>query len=418
MAAQDLRGQVSPLSHSLSVSSSPSRREWTVLVYMNGDNDLSRYTYMDINEMEEVGSSPAVNIIVQQDTQDNTGIMRYRISKEETPSAVIASPVLDRLPEQDSGKVETLTDFLAFGVKNYPARHYLVIIWSHGEGYAGGISPDYTSGSRLTIKDLQSALEYLQYAHLGGKKIDIYAADACLMQSLEVIYQLREQTRFIIGSANRERKTGWPYHRVLRYLVDHPYQQGKEAGIDAAYWSAIEIPHLYLSSYYDTDNYATMNTVVSAEVARTDHLSLSKSLKKLAMALQKFLQADPFLHPLQVLAAVHRAYEFADANRDIKSFLGHLRLQVEEKEVKKAIDKTLDSLNKILLKSVAKEPRREGRRYVYSRGFGYGVFSSGLTLWLPASRKQYERTEAIFKETTLIKETGWYDVQKMLFTGL
>ena len=415
MSAQDLMAFPSPSSP---VSDSPVERDWTVLVYMNGDNDLSPYTFMDINEMEEIGSSSAVNVIVQQDTQDNTGVIRYRISKEETPSVAITSPVLARLPEQDSGKVETLINFLAFGVKNYPAQHYLVIIWSHGEGYVGGISPDYTSGSRLTIRDLQNALEYLQYVHLGGGKIDIYAADACLMQSLEVIYQLREQTRFIIGSANRERKTGWPYHWVLRYLVDHPYRPERNAGIDAAYWSALEIPHLYLSSYYDTDNYATMNTVVSAEVARTDRLSLFQNLKKLAAALQNFIQADPFLHPLQILAAVHRAYEFADASRDIKSFLGHLRLQVEKEEVKVAIDSTLDSLNKILLKSVAGEPKREGRRYVYSRGFGYGAFSSGLTLWLPANHAQYERTEAVFRETALIRETGWYDVQRMLFSAL
>jgi len=42
-------------------------KEWTILVYMNGDNSLEAEAVNDLNEMEQLGSGERVNIVVQVD---------------------------------------------------------------------------------------------------------------------------------------------------------------------------------------------------------------------------------------------------------------------------------------------------------------------------------------------------------------
>ena len=338
-------------------------KQWSVLIYMNGDNDLAPYTFSDLQEMAGVGSSLDVDIVVQQDTDQDDGSHRYHVQRAENLTTALKQSHLATLPEQDSGDLQTLVDFLAFGVKNFPAQHYMVIIWSHGTGYAGGISPDYSSASQLTLAQLNTALEYLQYTHLGGRKIDIYASDACLMQSLEVIYALRQRARYIIGSANREQKQGWPYREILQYLVTHPRRlplaQASGAGADAVYWLANEIPHLYLQHYFDRDQWATMNSVVATEVARRDYQSLQQSLQRLSKALRAFLRRDPLLHPLQVLAAVSNSYQFAPANRDFKTFLAQLQTLVpRNSDVYLASADVLSALAQLVLKPAASDPQK------------------------------------------------------------
>lgn len=393
-------------------------KQWTVLVYMNGDNDLAPHTFADLKEMRAVGSSLAVDIVVQQDTDDDDGSRRYHVRKTKN----LARSLVATLPEQDSGAMQTLIDFLAFGVKNYPARHYLVIIWSHGTGYAGGISPDYSSGSQLSIAQLSTALEYLQYAHLQGRRIDIYASDACLMQSLEVIYALRQRARFIIGSANREQKQGWPYREILQYLTTSPSPAqllaARGAGTDEAYWLANEIPHLYLRHYFERDTWATMNSVVAAEVARRDRQGLQHSLRRLSQALRAFLRRDPLMHPLLVLAAVNNSYRYAPAQRDVKTFLAQLQtLTARDSAVHRASREVQDALAQLVLRPEASDPHLH-RRYFHSRGFGYGTMAAGLTLWLPSSAEEFSATRQTFTRTPLLSESGWAQLQAELFAAL
>ena len=393
-------------------------KQWTVLIYMNGDNDLAPHTFTDLKEMMKVGSSAAVDIIVQQDTDDDRGSRRYHVRRAENFSASLIAT----LPEQDSGNMQTLIDFLSFGVKNFPAQHYMIIIWSHGTGYAGGIAPDYSSGSQMSIAQLNDALEYLQYVHLRGRRIDIYASDACLMQALEVIYTLRQRARFIIGSANREQSNGWPYQEILQYLITHPSRpqltQASGAGADGAYWLANEIPHLYLRHYYERDTWATMNTVVATEVSRRDYQSLQQSLQRLSDALRKFLRRDPLLHALQILTAINNAYHFAPANRDVKTFLTQLQtLVAKDSAVHRASRDVQAALAQMLLKPEAHDPHKH-TRYFYSRGFGYGTQASGLTLWLPASHAEFKATKKTFAHLPLLTSTGWYQLQEEIFAAL
>ncbi|MBI3872148.1 MAG: lamin tail domain-containing protein, partial [candidate division Zixibacteria bacterium] len=43
-------------------------KKWTFMVYLDGDNDLEKYAFDDLNEMERVGSDANVNIVVEFDS--------------------------------------------------------------------------------------------------------------------------------------------------------------------------------------------------------------------------------------------------------------------------------------------------------------------------------------------------------------
>lgn len=392
----------------------PVTTEWTVLVYMNADNDLTDYAGIDLNEMEKIGSSNAVNIVVQLDTLGNHGVRRYLISKD-TGTQTISSPVLEHLPEQDSSQAETLMEFILYALENYPSKNYLLVLWSHGEGYLGGISYDATSKRWMTIKQLQDALTFMQDAYLPNG-VNIYAADACLMQSLEVLYQLRKQARYFIGSANREKKTGWNYESVLRYLVNDPFQHAKHqyggAGADSAYWLALAIPHLYLQHYQQYDTHATMNTVVGKELERKDYSAFLPSLKRLAAALRSYVAQNQFLHTLQVITAASQAYAYAPANRDAKTFLARLRMLVSP-TLHKEIDAVLASLRSLVLRPLSE--RHPDQRIYYGKAFARQM-AAGLTLWLPTSEEEFIATSPIFKDSELAHASGWYDLWKFVFT--
>lgn len=40
-------------------------KEWTIMVFMNGKNDLSNFALNDLNEMEQEGSPENVNLVVE-----------------------------------------------------------------------------------------------------------------------------------------------------------------------------------------------------------------------------------------------------------------------------------------------------------------------------------------------------------------
>ena len=69
---------------------------WTILVFVNGDNDLEAAGLDDVNEMEQVGSTADVNIVVQFDrspghsTSDEnwSGARRYYVEADDDTTSI------------------------------------------------------------------------------------------------------------------------------------------------------------------------------------------------------------------------------------------------------------------------------------------------------------------------------------------
>jgi len=208
-------------------------REWTILVFMNAANNLEPDSIDDMNEMEQLGSTSDVNIVVQwkriagydSSNGDWKTTRRYYVTRDSDPETVNSNLLVDMGTGVDMGSPNTLRDFLQWGVRSFPARKYMVVLWNHGAGwrafrdrlnlFARGVSYDDNTGNHIRIWELPLALSV-------GVKWDIIAFDASLMQMLEVAYEIRNLGDYIVGSEESPPAAGYPYHRILAPVVSNP----------------------------------------------------------------------------------------------------------------------------------------------------------------------------------------------------
>ncbi len=210
--------------------------EWTIMVYLDGDNDLEALALVDFNEMEAVGSSNQVNVLVQLDRipgeYDGEGgwteARRYYVTRDQNPNA-IGSVELANLGEVNMGDPATLADFIAWGITSYPARRYALIIWDHGSGWSG-ISYDFTNGNDpLNLPELQQGIgSGLQRA--GVPRLDLVGLDACLMGQLAVFNALQPYADVAVASEELVPGYGFSYDRTLNALLQQPTMDGPALG--------------------------------------------------------------------------------------------------------------------------------------------------------------------------------------------
>ena len=186
----------------------PALKEWTILVFLNGHNDLDSYGAMNVNAMERVGSSPGVNIVVQWASLDFSTTKRILVQKD-NDEANVTSPMVHDPGLQDMGDYRSLVNFVRWAKENYPAKHYFIDVWNHGSGwhkrFPGAsrapdkdISFDDRFDSHITTKELGQAMAEIKTVL--GQKVDIYGSDACLMAMAEVAGEMVDSVRVFIGA--------------------------------------------------------------------------------------------------------------------------------------------------------------------------------------------------------------------------
>ncbi|MFC1851898.1 clostripain-related cysteine peptidase [candidate division CSSED10-310 bacterium] len=251
-----------------------SATKWTVLVFLNGDNNLESYGISDFLEMATVGSSADIDIIVQFDRASGystangnwTDCRRFRVTKNMTPDPGNA---LQTLGEVDMGDPQTLADFVKWGINNYPADRYFVDVWNHGGGWTREEGPvirdcsnDDSSGNSIGVADgeLRGAAQQI-YNHL-GRKVDLWGFDCCLMHMLEVNYELKDYVSYMVASEEVEGANGWDYAAWLDDLDNNPNAGPATLGQYIAY--------TYYQSGDDTQSVSDLSKVNATTSALTD----------------------------------------------------------------------------------------------------------------------------------------------------
>ena len=198
----------------------PAKKRWAFLVYIAGDNNLSDAGLEDIQELCDEGASDRLYIGVEIDTYgEHTGSIRYEITEPDW-TGVAHRTVIERLPEKDSGDPKTLQSFLKWGMGQFPAENYVVVVWNHGAGFRSvrrDIGYD-DFGSSLDMPEIQDALTR---AGIGrNNKIAILGFDACLMNMVEIANHFHDHVEILVGSQQTEPGDGWPYDRVVRAIKE------------------------------------------------------------------------------------------------------------------------------------------------------------------------------------------------------
>ncbi|MBN8553991.1 MAG: hypothetical protein J0L93_00940 [Deltaproteobacteria bacterium] len=215
------------------------KKLWTILVFLNADNNLEEFGYKDVQEMERVGSSDLVNVVVQFDGVNPLGTKRFLVKKTDDSyyqENTFHSPVVEDMPEQDMGDVNVFRDFVTWGMEKYPAEHYAVIMWNHGSGwrksgtYDKGISFDDTSGNYISTNQLADGID--EILAITGNKIDVFAFDACLMAMLEIADSISGMADYLVASEDLIPGDGFPYFDLLKSFYAREDKSAKNLSID------------------------------------------------------------------------------------------------------------------------------------------------------------------------------------------
>lgn len=210
--------------------------EINFLIYMAGDNNLERFGIQNIKALQEVGSSAKCNILVLFDR--SSGYDRTEGNWENTKLLLISKnpktmndDCIYDYEELDMTSVDSLYNFLELVNTYFPAKHTILDLWSHGRGvYPDGIISrsvieDYTTGYgpiiMMTTCDLAKCIK--KYEDNCKKKIDIIMFDACYMQMIEICYQLRDLTDFVIGAETSIPGVGSNYKQIATFLTNNTF---------------------------------------------------------------------------------------------------------------------------------------------------------------------------------------------------
>jgi Clostripain family len=216
--------------------SDPSAADWTVVVYLNADNNLEADGLLDMIEMEAAGSTADVNIVVLLDLYEEEGGVSRILYVNQGDSTVIAN-----YGELDMSDWRVLRDFGIFAVDNYPARHFAFILWDHGDGwyksstnksplFKGFSNDDHGIANEISIAKGDYARAMKPIITSIGRKIDLLAFDACLMGMWEVAQATQPFADYFLASSETIPVTGFPYDLSLAPLIANPSISATEIG--------------------------------------------------------------------------------------------------------------------------------------------------------------------------------------------
>lgn len=220
-----------------------SQSEFVLLIYMNGSNleSESKLATHNIRDMLWAGTSEV--------SDDNLTILllmggtrRWHLD-EDMPGQSLSSDSITyaritrdgfrkirSLSNRSIGNSSTLTEFMDYGMQEFPAKRYGLIFWNHGAGSVTGfgydeLHPDDTS---LSLGEIH---EGLQQSHFSGSaKLAFIGFDACLMATLETAEAVSPYADYLVASQELEPGKGWDYKSITESLRRNPQMPGDQIG--------------------------------------------------------------------------------------------------------------------------------------------------------------------------------------------
>jgi hypothetical protein len=370
----------------------PAEKDWTFLIFLNGNNSLDDFGPININQAETVGSTDQVNIVVQWASLKNGDVRRLLVKKDNDPNTV-TSPIVQTLPSVDMGDYHSVVDFVKWGVANYPAKHYFLDIWDHGSGWHSkkfrGLKPmdislDENTGHMITTAQLGEALK--ESAAVIGHKIDIYGSDACLMAMAEVAQEMSDSVNVYVGSQEVEPGAGWPYGDFMQMWAANPSATPQQIGQ--------MLVKAYVASYKGGSN-GTDNVTFSAfDMAYLPQIDAA--VKSMGAAVQKLSSTEK----AKVATAFSNTQSYTMPDYvDFGDLLGVLQ---------QASISTMDAGMYTSAKAAEKQ------FVIASDQNGYDK-ATGLSIWGPSDKSTYSQYADLYSVLQFQLATQWGDALKYLF---
>lgn len=241
----------------------------TILVYMAANNNLSEDAKNNLADMQKGYVPTDDGNLVVYFHYPNQNPLLLNITHNET--GAVAVDTIYRFPARNSATAASLTSAINVTATYFPAEEYGLILWSHAtgwlpvsyyidnpksssaysygqpqenslapgygnqlfNGYANGTDPyadivkmvkqerngilmrsfGSEEDKEIELKDLTRALPF---------KFSFIVFDACLMGGIEVAYQLKDSTDYLLFSPTETLANGMPYSVIMQHLFSTP----------------------------------------------------------------------------------------------------------------------------------------------------------------------------------------------------
>lgn len=373
----------------------PSKKKWTVMVYIAGNSDLSTHTESNMKQMEVPDylggrNSSDVNVLVQL-AHGEDPVQRYLMTHDSASSTGhIKTQPISVIGHVDMGKARSLEEFVAWGKSFSPADHYAIYIWNHGTGFqTRNIAYDYTTLSSITVPELRQVLG-------NSGPWEVVGFDACIMGMAEIAYELKDVTPYIVASQNLVPTHGFDYAKVLVPLVANPNISGREVAINTAsgFYDAF-------TAHPDSRAPGTISVIDTSKMGDVRNAALGLASALLDDRGSGAPVDDPVVQNSIRSASYQRfnhsqRFQFADL-RDVAQV-------IEGKAINSDVSGAAT-----LLRAASTRP------IIYERHAAAFPRASGLSLWMPFQIGNFVENLTAYDELTFAKSTRWSDLLQKLF---
>jgi hypothetical protein len=205
----------------------------TVLVYMAAENNLNSFAKSDLEEMKEGSKKLTENnkliVYVDEANSDRTPFLA-RVKNGELIDTVYMAETLTADPE-------VLETVLRTTKEKYPSKSYGLLLWGHASGWLisndsveynqsrayGGDNGYNTSTSMgrywMNIPSMAKAIAN----GIGKDRLRFIMGDCCNFGCIEIAYELRNVTDYVIGSPAEIPDDGAPYNIIVPDWFDDSY---------------------------------------------------------------------------------------------------------------------------------------------------------------------------------------------------
>ncbi|MCU1410453.1 MAG: hypothetical protein JWR04_1160 [Rhodoglobus sp.] len=196
-------------------SSAGESGSWTVLTYSIADTNLEEFMMTDLEELGDVGTQEGLNLVALVDrASDYTDTSVLGLDDWVGGKLIeIGQNVATELKDEgdiNTGDPAVLSEFLSYGIENYPADHYALIVSDHGASWPGVGDDESSDGDGLSLAELNEGISD-GLATAGLEKLDLLGFDACLMATYEVASSLAPLANRMVASQELEPGHGWNY---------------------------------------------------------------------------------------------------------------------------------------------------------------------------------------------------------------
>jgi Clostripain family len=423
-------------------------KEWTIMIYMAGDNNLAVDMAYAMEQIKEVakqgddspnlfvyydGNSPAIPTLYCDFSEP--GKPRY-VRSHKVPKKLYWVP--DKQNENAADKF-AIWNFIDWCVNKVEVEHngeisfgrraqkYALIFSGHSLGFQDiGLFKDESSGKSMKMEDFfvalaratfnEEELEAIADEHnwegedreipttvLLGQPLDLLGFDSCVMGMLEVGYQFSGSAKTIIASEGSVPSAGWTYAKILGCLASENNSNGEDVDRTVA--------EKFVKEFIRSQDSYTVGGA-SVDMAAWDMRKiddLAKAFNKLAEVLIECFDDEEsriYRQMERVILQVHwkcQSYMF-DQNVDLGDFC-----ELLDQECGRVIDELGDGDDLKQLKKVQKTCRKvldELKETVILSGFSGGgyQYSNGVSVFFPWSREAYQVSKKNYESLWFSKE--------------